>query len=143
MIASECNCLSLRQASRRVSQAYDRALAPCGLRATQYSLLATLDGTGPLGMGALAEALAMDRATLGHNLRPLMARGLVEMVAGADRRSRVVALSAGGRALLAEAQPLWQGAQAALAEAVGVQGTQLLAGLRTALHLVAAAVPRG
>ena len=34
-----CNCLSLRQATKRVTQLYDQALAPVGLRATQFSLL--------------------------------------------------------------------------------------------------------
>ena len=35
-----CNCLALRQASRHISQIYDRQLAQAGLRTTQYSILA-------------------------------------------------------------------------------------------------------
>ena len=41
-----CNCLSLRQAARRVTQLYDQALAPLDLRATQLSLLRTIDQLG-------------------------------------------------------------------------------------------------
>ena len=44
-----CNCLSLRQASRRVTQLYDQALAPLDLRATQFALLRAIERSGPIG----------------------------------------------------------------------------------------------
>lgn len=131
-----CNCLALRRATRAITKAYDRALAPVGLRATQFSLLATLAGTGPLALGPLARAMGMDRATLGHNLRPLQAQGLVGLNPGADRRTRILALSDAGRDLLARALPLWQGAQAAFEAGFG---TEDAAALRTALARVAPA----
>ena len=85
-----CNCLSLRQATRKVTQLYDQALAPLDLRATQLSLLRMIDQLGPSALNPLAEAMVMDRATLGHNVRPLEARGLVRLAVGKDRRSREV-----------------------------------------------------
>ena len=84
-ITVPCNCLALRQAARRVTQFYDQALAPSGLRTTQYSLLAVLRRLQPVSQGGLAAALVMDRATLGHNLRPLLQAGWVETTLGADR----------------------------------------------------------
>jgi hypothetical protein len=45
-----CNCLALRQATRRVTQLYDEALAPMaprGLGVNQYSILARLKRAGP------------------------------------------------------------------------------------------------
>jgi hypothetical protein len=89
-----CNCLSLRQATRRVTQLYDQALAPLDLRATQYSLLTQIDTLGPVAFNPLAETLVMDRATLGHNVRPLEARGLV-------RRAFVIASVVLGMSVLA------------------------------------------
>ncbi len=77
-----CNCLSLRQATRRVTQLYDQALAPLDLRATQLSMLRTIDQFGTIALNPLAEAMVMDRATLGHNVRPLQARGLVRLCGG-------------------------------------------------------------
>src|SRR3954452_16109389 len=94
---TDCNCAALRQAARRVTRLYDQVLAPVGLRITQLPILAGLASVGPISMGALAESMVMDRATLGHNLRPLEAEGLVIMSVGADRRSRVVSLTAAGR----------------------------------------------
>ncbi|MBV8092594.1 MAG: winged helix-turn-helix transcriptional regulator [Acetobacteraceae bacterium] len=107
-----CNCYALRQASRRVSQFYDQVLAPSGLRATQYMMLAEIDQLGPISLLPLAKHLIMDRATLGHNLRPLEAKGYVTRSVGADRRSRKVGLTEAGRTVLAEAKPLWRQAHA-------------------------------
>ena len=45
-----CNCLSLRQATRRVTQLYDQALAPLDLRATQLSMLREIDRLRPIAL---------------------------------------------------------------------------------------------
>src|SRR5271154_6588291 len=106
-----CNCLSLRQATRRVTQLYDQALAPLDLRATQLSTLRTINQLGAIALNPLAEAMVMDRATLGHNVRPLQARGLVRLAVGKDRRSREVSLTKKGRKTLAEGWKQWRRAQ--------------------------------
>ncbi|WP_420993114.1 MarR family winged helix-turn-helix transcriptional regulator [Cupriavidus sp. 30B13] len=110
---SPCNCTAMRKASRRLSQMYDNALAPTGLKSTQYSILAEIKRHGePPTMRELADAMVMDRSTLGHNLGPLERDGLVELAASAtDRRSKHVVLTARGRARIAEARRLWQAAQ--------------------------------
>ena len=130
-----CNCLSLRQASRRVTQLYDRALAPLDLKATQLSMLRTIDQLGPTTLNALAEAMVMDRATLGHNVRPLQARGLVRLAVGSDRRSREVSLTQKGRKTLAEGWKHWRRAQNAFETEIG---PDTAATLRRLLHRVSA-----
>jgi len=69
-----CNRLSLRQATRRVTQLCDQALAPLDLRATQLSMLREIDRLGPIALNPLAEAMVMDRATPDHNVRSLEMR---------------------------------------------------------------------
>ena len=109
---SLCNCTALRKATRRVSQLYDSALEPCGLRTTQRAILNHIVRAGTPPLGELAEALVMDRGALTHNLKPLERDGLVEIsVDPDDRRNRLVALTAAGRAKLAESEPLWKRAQ--------------------------------
>jgi len=105
------NCLALRQATRRVTQLCDQALAPLGLRATQYSLLVEVERLGSISLIPLADAMVMDRATLGHNIRPLEADGYLVLSVGKDRRGREVSLTEEGRKVLTEAKPLWQRAQ--------------------------------
>jgi DNA-binding MarR family transcriptional regulator len=136
MMNTACNCLSLRQATRRVTQLYDQALAPLDLRATQYALLSAIERRGPIALNPLAEEMVLDRATLGHNVRPLQARGLVRLAVGKDRRSREVSITRAGRAMIAEARKYWRRAQRAFEDELGA-GTS--ATLRAMLGRVAAA----
>ncbi len=123
---SACNCAVIRQAARRVTRLYDQALASSGLRITQYPILVWLASAGPSTMSALAARMIMDRATLGHNLRPLEAQGLITMTAGEDRRSRVVSLTEVGRRKLREARPAWEMAQQSFEAAFGAEESAAL-----------------
>jgi DNA-binding MarR family transcriptional regulator len=115
-----CNGTAMRKAMRRVSQIYDVALAPCGLRSTQRSLLVTIARAGTPSMGELAASLVLDRSALAHNLKPLEREGLIEVVADQhDRRSRLVALTQAGRKKLAQSLPLWKEAQRRFEDAFG------------------------
>jgi DNA-binding MarR family transcriptional regulator len=129
-----CNCAAIRQAARRVTRLYDQALAPFGLRITQYPILTWLAISGPMTMNALAERIVLDRATLGHNLRPLEAQGLVTMKTGEDRRSRVVTLTEAGKRKLARARPAWNAAQNTFEAAFGSEDA---AALRTTMARLA------
>jgi DNA-binding MarR family transcriptional regulator len=115
-----CNNTALRKAARRISRFYDACMAQTGLRGTQYAILNLLATHGPTTMAALADLLSMDRATMGHNLRPLERDGLVTIQVGrADRREREVALSSTGIEIEAQCKPFWQKAQARFEEAFG------------------------
>src|ERR1700739_2109702 len=101
-----CNCGALRQAARRVTKLYDDALAGTGLGVNQYSILSRLNRVGPSTIQDLARLLVMDRSTLGHLLRPLEKRGFVKLkVSKQDRRSRIVALTQTGAAVVTKARP--------------------------------------
>src|ERR1700744_5613202 len=103
----QCNCSSLRSATRVLTQAYDEVLRPSGLRMSQFSILARTAALGELPMSELAEHLAMDRTTLGRNLQPLERDDLIQIQVGQDRRERLISLTPNGRKALARAKPLW------------------------------------
>jgi DNA-binding MarR family transcriptional regulator len=108
-----CNCTALRKATRRVSQLYDAALAPSGLKTTQRAILAQLGRSEPAAVGELAAALVMDAGALAHTLKPLERDGLVAVAVDPDdRRNRLIRLTRQGRAKLAETDALWARAQA-------------------------------
>ncbi len=112
----ECSCSALRMAARRLSQAYDAALAPEGLTVSQFALLSTLANQGlqaaPPTVSALADTLALDRTTLGHNLRPLERGGFVLVEPDArDGRVRRIRLTDQGRAKRDRCLPLWRATQ--------------------------------
>jgi DNA-binding MarR family transcriptional regulator len=121
-------------ATRLVTKHYDQALAPAGLSTNGYSILARLGRLGPLPLGTLAARLGMDRSTLSREIAPLIGAGFVEGQADpADRRRRILALTAEGRSRVKQAQPLWARAQGALAEAYGAERTAALVGELNAL----------
>jgi DNA-binding MarR family transcriptional regulator len=122
-----CNCTALRKASRRISQLYDAALAPSGLKTTQRAILAQISRSEPTTMGALAEALVMDSGALAHTLKPLERDRLVTIEIDADdRRNRLITLTKEGRAKLAETDALWAKAQRGFEIAFGKVESQAL-----------------
>src|SRR5213080_2504071 len=67
-----CACANMRRAARAVTQLYDAALRPSGLRITQFTLLRALARAGgPMTQDALGELLAVDSTTLSRTLRQL------------------------------------------------------------------------
>jgi DNA-binding MarR family transcriptional regulator len=118
-VVADCACEGLRRTARAVTQHYEDALAPSGLRATQFPIVVALAAAGPLPVTRLAQALVLDRTTLTRNMRALLDRGLVAVTGGEDRRTRVVALTPKGREHLTEALGMWEQAQAAVEERFG------------------------
>ena len=117
---SSCSCTALRKASRRISQLYDAALAPSGLKITQRAILAQIRRSEPTTVGGLAEALVMDAGALAHTLKPLERDRFVSIdVDPQDRRNRVLRLTAAGRTRLAESEILWESAQRGFEAAFG------------------------
>ncbi|HEX6980081.1 MAG TPA: MarR family winged helix-turn-helix transcriptional regulator [Alphaproteobacteria bacterium] len=114
-VRDTCLCLHLQRAARVVARRFDEALRPLALTSGQFSLLMSLNRPEAPRIGSVSEVLAMDRTTLTANLKPLERRGLVKvMVDKADKRSRRLALTPAGRALLAAAFPVWERTQAAV-----------------------------
>jgi DNA-binding MarR family transcriptional regulator len=120
-----CTCGSLRKASRRISQFYDAALAPVGIKSTQFSILSEVDRgslEGRVTMCELAMAMVMDRSTLGHNLKPLERDELVVLrLSNDDRRKRYVELTEKGKSILQKARRLWRHAEGRFEEIFGKQ----------------------
>jgi|SRR5271154_516252 len=134
---SNCNCTGLRKASRRLSHLYDATLASTGVKSTQYSILAEIERRGNQRptVRELADALVMDRSTMGKNLRPIERDRLIELIPSeTDRRVKHVVLTQHGRARLAQAQVLWRSAQSHFEQSFGPTAAGRL---RAVLHAIA------
>lgn len=114
-----CTCFNLRKATRAVTQLYDEALRPCGLYATQFTLLAAISSTDKVTITELSRALIMDRTTLTRNLNPLQKSGYVEVVPGEDKRTRLLSLTRSGQKVLKEAMTLWSQVQKQVVKTLG------------------------
>jgi DNA-binding MarR family transcriptional regulator len=105
-------CLHVQRAARAVARRYDDAFRPLDLTNGQFSLLMSLNREKAPGIAQLSELLGMDRTTLTAALKSLARRRLVNVaVDPADRRGRLLTLTANGRRLLASAMPLWRRTQ--------------------------------
>jgi DNA-binding MarR family transcriptional regulator len=131
---SRCHCTALRKASRRISQLYDVALAPSGLKTTQRAILAQIGRSQPTTVGVLAEALVMDSGGLAHTLKPLIRDGLVATdVDPQDRRNRLIRLTMAGRKKLKQSDALWEAAQKGFEKGFGGARSETL---REAMRLL-------
>jgi DNA-binding MarR family transcriptional regulator len=120
-VPAGCSNMKLRRLTRLVSRHYDAYLARCGLKTTQYSLLALVADGGPLQQGELARLLSLDASTLTRNLRPLLDAGLLAVEPGRDARSRQVFITAAGSDLRAQARQQWKRAQLDFNGAIGTE----------------------
>ncbi|WP_243312918.1 MarR family winged helix-turn-helix transcriptional regulator [Fundidesulfovibrio agrisoli] len=126
-----CACYNMRRASRALTRLYDAWLAPSGLKATQFSLLAAARSQGELTVSRLAEIMATERTTLTRNLKLLEERGLVSTAPGRDKREHLVRITKAGQAALLAALPYWEKAQTAMEERFGKERlAEFITGLR-------------
>lgn len=128
-VRDSCLCLHLQRAARAVGRRFDEAFRPLGLTHGQYSLLISLNRPEPPRLGDVARLLAMDRTTLTANLKPLERRGLLTVAPDpGDKRSRRLALTPAGEALLVEAVPIWRQTHAEI-DAAAATGPGLIGDL--------------
>lgn len=122
--ALACTNTALRRATRRLGQLYDDAIAPLGLKATQFGLLVAIDGLSDEGKGPTLNEIAARQlvqiSALTHALRPLVRDGLVALHPDLeDRRSKRATLTAAGRDRLRQAVSRWAAANGRVETTLG------------------------
>ncbi len=89
----DCLCLHTRRTARLLTQFYDEALRPSGLRITQFLLMAAIHEAEPITHQPLADILGMDRTTLTRNLALLGRDGLTVIVKGTRTSAKATSAS--------------------------------------------------
>ena len=118
-VVEACLCSRLRRATRLVTQAYDEAFRPAGLRSGQFVLLLVIRMKERISIKDLAQLVGVDSTALGRNLKPLLTHGWINVETGSDRRVRWVSLTPEGQQKLAEGYPCWQAAQEKMVRILG------------------------
>src|SRR5437016_7573185 len=88
-----CMSGSFRRTSRALTQLYEQALRPLGLRATQFTILQVLALAGEVTQQQLGNMLAMDSTTLTRTLVIMGRQAWIAERPGEDRRQRWLRLS--------------------------------------------------
>jgi len=114
-----CACFNVRKTSRMITQLFDHALKPSGIKITQFTLLGVLANAGEMAINELANSLGMDRSTLTRGIVRLEAAGLVKSREGDDARQRFVKLTTKGIKKINDTIPYWKKAQDAMEKGLG------------------------
>ncbi|HJT78922.1 MAG TPA: MarR family winged helix-turn-helix transcriptional regulator, partial [Gemmataceae bacterium] len=110
-IAASCIAVRLRLLNRVVTNLYDEALRPLGLKVSQMNVLVVAAKLGVARPAQVCELLHLDISTLSRNVDRMMAKGWLEAVPEQDARTQPFRLTGQGRRLLERAIPAWEKAQ--------------------------------
>jgi len=126
-IAGECVAVRLRLLNRIVTNLYDQALRPLGLKVSQLHILVVTAKLGVAQPAKVCDLFQLDASTLSRNVERMRARGWLGIVPGLDARTQSFRLTLQGRRMLERAFPAWERAQQKAEQLLGENGVALLA----------------
>jgi DNA-binding MarR family transcriptional regulator len=125
-IARSCIAVRVRLLNRVITNLYDDALRPLGLKVSQVNILVVAAKLGVARPAQVCELLNLDASTLSRNVERMQTRGWLEVVPDEDGRSQPFRLTAQGRKLLEKAVPPWEEAQEQATALLGEGGVDML-----------------
>ena len=125
-VIRDCIATRLRMANRVITNVYDNALRPCGLKVSQMAMLVLAEDRGLIRQSEVGAELQLDDSTLSRNLELMRANGWLEKVSADDARVHSYRLTEEGRTLLDKAIPAWRNAQGEAKLLLGDVGVQAL-----------------
>ena len=125
-ISKTCIAVRLRLLNRVVTNFYDEALRPLGLKVSQLNILIVTARLGLARPVQVCDILQLDTSTLSRNVERMRAHGWLEVVPGEDARTQSFRLTTQGNRLIEKAVPAWEEAQRQASELLGDQGIALL-----------------
>jgi DNA-binding MarR family transcriptional regulator len=123
-IAGECLAVRIRLLNRTVTNIFDDALRPLGVKVSQLNVLIVVARLGPISPGDVAKRLNMEKSTLSRNVDRMRAHGWLKVSSGDTGRQQKLSIGAAGRKIIEEALPLWKKAQAEAEAMLGKQGAR-------------------
>jgi DNA-binding MarR family transcriptional regulator len=133
-IATDCLAVRTRMLNRVITNIYDEALRPLGLKVSQMNILVAIAKMGVGRAADLCEHLHLDVSTLSRNVERMRARGWLEPLADTDGRVQPWRLTSTGRGLLEQSVPKWKQAQAEARRLLGKEAVELLGTAVDRLH---------
>ena len=125
-IAHDCIAVRVRLLNRVLTNLYDDALRPLGLKVSQLNILVVAAKLGLARPARVCDLLHLDASTLSRNVERMQAKGWLEVVPDEDARTQPFRLTSEGRKLVGRAAPAWRQAQRKAAAVLGEKGVGLL-----------------
>ena len=123
-IASECIAVRIRLLNRTVTNIFDEALRPLGVKVSQLNVLMVVAKLGPMSPGNVARRLNMEKSTLSRNVDRMRNHDWLKVSDGDSGRKQILELGPAGRKLIEKSLPYWKQAQAQTEALLGQQGAR-------------------
>jgi len=122
----QCIAVRIRLLSRMVTNIYDSALSPFGVKLNQMSILMVVYLAGEIGYETLCKRLKMEKSTASRNIERLKKKGWLAVVSVKDERRKSLKITPTGEDLLGKVHEVWEDAQIKAAELLGKEGTEVI-----------------
>jgi DNA-binding MarR family transcriptional regulator len=109
-----------------VTNIYDSALSPFGVKLNQMSILMVVYLAGEIGYEALCKRLKMEKSTASRNIERLKKKGWLAIASVKNERRKYLKVTAAGEELLGKVHEAWEEAQIKAAELLGKEGTEVI-----------------
>ncbi len=123
-IASECLAVRIRLLNRTVTNIFDDALRPLGVKVSQLNVLMVVAKRGPISPGGVARRLNLEKSTVSRNVDRMRTRGWLKVSEGDSGRKQILEIGTAGRKLIEKSLPFWKKAQEQTEAVLGRRGTQ-------------------
>ena len=121
-VAAECIAYRVRLLNRVITNIYDRALKPLGLKVNQANILIMLSIADHASSADIARVLLMDKSTVSRTVDRMRKNGWISVAGHGDGPSQVISVTPQGRKLMAAAHAQWKMAQKQAAALLGEEG---------------------
>ena len=125
-MSQQCIAVRIRLLNRIVTNIYDSALSPFGVKLNQISILVFVHLSGEVGYDALCRRLKMEKSTASRNIERMKRKGWLKIVTVKEERIKLLRLTPAGEILLASVQEAWEDAQEKARILLGEEGTEAL-----------------
>jgi DNA-binding MarR family transcriptional regulator len=126
IIFEQCLAGRLRILNRVVTNMYDEALRPLGVKTSQLNMLVAAGKLGVARPADICERLQLDTSTLSRNVERMRAKGWFEVVGDVDGRAQPFRLTTKGHKLVEKAKPRWEEAQKKVRKLLGNETVQTI-----------------
>jgi len=121
-VAAECLGYRVRLLNRVITNIYDRALQPLGLKANQANILTMLSYVGQASAADISRVLVMEKSTVSRTVDRMKKNGWINVDGHGDGPSQTITVTAKGRELMASAHEKWKTAQKQATELLSEEG---------------------
>jgi DNA-binding MarR family transcriptional regulator len=112
-----------------VTNIYDSALSPFGVKLNQISILVVVRLAGSIGYDALCRRLKMEKSTASRNIERMKKKGWLSVVTVKEEKRKFLKITPAGEELLGKVHEVWEDAQEKALNLLGEEGTEVLCGI--------------